>query len=296
MAQTAATKYSILACQAMYNRAQEHRRLEQETRIAHFLRELGPHANVDRIQRLAGEEATFQRKIAATTKILQEKQAWWKKQIAGAEVAQVDSTTSEPAAGEAGTWQTGSSLVSLWHQVSPLKIQGPLWGRSAEEDASCDDCFETEAQDDASADRDQEYSGDNSDEHDTASVPTDDILPEEEQLTCDTDPPRVNNEPPSTSQNVTILGCAGPENDTALESFPSDHLALSRLLLLDEQWTEFLELWTARNKHAKEIELQRSVRAQFILCCRPLSRSKASARGFGATARPGWTMMRRMDD
>lgn len=167
MASKAATKYSILACLAMHKSAQKRRSQEQKATVDDFRNNLTSQEEIDRIQKLAEEEVTFQRKVASTTKALKAKQVAWKgtDQHSNNTQRQYSWTIGphgweDQQSGEE-TWETGSTLDASCQQVSPSEIQGLLWGRYPAEETigngpSCREEVQTNDDDDDSSDRDVE--------------------------------------------------------------------------------------------------------------------------------------------
>lgn len=161
MASNVSTKFSILACQAMQKSAQKRKSHEQKTKVGDFRRGFLPQASqeeMDHIQRLAEQEVAFQRKMAATAKALEAKQAAWKKSTtdqghsdsAQQQQQQCSTWTVDPHGWEeqqseledplveTDCWETGSTLDAPCQEVPSApseEIQGPpIWGRDPTQD------------------------------------------------------------------------------------------------------------------------------------------------------------------
>lgn len=210
MASRVATKYSILACQAMRKSAQKRRSQEQKTRLDDFRNNMTSQEEIDRIHSLAEEEVAFQRKVASTTKALKTKQVAWKSADQDRNHTQRQcSWTIDPHGWEdqqsgKETWETGSTLDASCQEVSPSEIQGLLWARYPAEETtrngpSCREKAQTNHDDDdGSSDRDVELvicdsDNDESEEFWDAkksilAAGCDSILPGEQHDVTDADP------------------------------------------------------------------------------------------------------------
>lgn len=145
--QYSATKYSILASKAMYNLARDRRKAEQIFKVSEFRSKLGDQKTIDTTQRLAKEEVKFRKKVKATTKLLDERRAWWKADPDTPQPAQcdevsqwtVDSRDWQSTPGEdAWKGETGATSSSWQNEeAQALKSQewqpgdGIYWGTEA---------------------------------------------------------------------------------------------------------------------------------------------------------------------